>query len=198
VGINVAVVQNSQSIGFAIPVEKVKESLESYERNKDFAIKHRKKKKSKQKAQTRKRLNSYDGQEQWDPSEEMDRIRREMDQLFQDTYSRRQDRFSWGAFNSDVFYTPNLDIEENEDGYVIKFDIKGLNKDKIDIEISDYAITVSGERSSETEETSPNSVFKSKSFGSFLRTIPLPEDADTDKVKTEINEDILVIRLPKK
>lgn len=42
VGINIAVVQNSQSIGFAIPVEKVKAALKAHEDNKSLAVKHRK------------------------------------------------------------------------------------------------------------------------------------------------------------
>ena len=74
----------------------------------------------------------------------------------------------------------------------------GLDKEKIDIEINEHSITVQGEHSRQDTEESPNRYFSSQSFGSFMKTIPLPVDADTTEIKTEKEGDTLVVRLPKK
>lgn len=198
IGINVAVVQNSQSIGFAIPVEKVKESLEGYARNQSFPIKFQKKTRALQQQAQPSLTPPSSAQERWDPFAEMERMREQMDQMFQGLFSRQNRPGGRGMFNTDLFYDPNFDMEEKDDAYVIRFDIAGTDKEKINIEISEYTLTISGERSVQTQERHPSGFSHSSSFGSFLRTIPLPEDADTAAVTTKMEKDTLIITLPKK
>jgi len=133
----------------------------------------------------------------WDPFEEMDRMQEEMNKMFQNSY-QGQGPSNKGSFNSSLLYEENLDIKETEEGYVIRFDIAGLDKDKINIDINEHSITVSGEQSTQTEESSENRRFQSHSFGSFLKTIPLPVDADTAKVETKKEGDVMVIKMPRK
>jgi HSP20 family protein len=85
-----------------------------------------------------------------------------------------------------------------KDGYEIIFNMKGLDQEKVDIEINEHSITVKGEHSRQEKEEGQGTFYSSSSFGSFMKTIPLPVDADTSKVKTEKKGDSLVIRLPKK
>ena len=92
----------------------------------------------------------------------------------------------------------DFDIQETDEGYQIKFDLKGLDQEKVDIDINEHSITVKGEHSAKDTEESENSFFSSQSYGSFMKTIPLPIDADTKKVKTEKEGNSLVIKLPKK
>jgi len=133
----------------------------------------------------------------WDPFEEMERIQREMNQMFQDSFDRGG---TAGAdlFGSGVDFGQSFDMQETDEGYEITFDTTGLNKDKVDIEINAHSITVTGEYSKEEREEGQNRFMQSKSFGSFLKTIPLPIDADTSKVKTEKEGNRLVIKMPKK
>jgi len=194
VGINVAVVQNSQSIGFAIPVKRVATILKEYKNNQKFTIK-------------RKRINQpatkdfglhrrY--QDEWDPFAEMDRMREEMDQMFQDVFNRSSSKSKKGMFNNKLSYDSNFVLKERDNEYIIECDISGLNQEKIDIEINEHSITVSGEYSEQTEEAYPESSFSSRSFGSFLRTFPVPEDADVSKLSTEKEANMLIIKLPKR
>ena len=74
----------------------------------------------------------------------------------------------------------------------------GLDSEKVDIQINDRSITVKGEYSKQDTEENPDSYISSQSYRSIMKTIPLPVDADTTKVKTEKEGDYLVIRLPKK
>ena len=194
VGINVAVVQNSQSIGFAVPVKKIKQAMEAHAHNKPFVLKQRRPVQPFAPApQT-----GLNEDKRWDPSDEMERIRREMDQMFSGAFGRRDPRDQWGMFNTDIFYDSGLDVKETPQGYEIKLNVTGLDKDKIDIEVNDRSLTISGEGSGMEEQTSPQGAFRSRQFHSFLRTIPLPEDADSGSVETEVQGDNLIIRMGKR
>lgn len=130
---------------------------------------------------------------EWDPLKEMNRMQEEIDQLFQDSFDRMQSsRSSQGEEFADDF-----ELEEKEDAYVIQFDISGLNKEKINVEINEHSITISGEHSEKVEETRPHGYHRSQSYGSFLKTIPLPVDADTEHMETQQEGDLLIIRVPK-
>ena len=134
----------------------------------------------------------------WDPFAEMQRMKKEMDRMFQDVFSQGRGHPGKGMFNTNVFYDTDFDIEEKKDEYIVRLDISGMDKEKIDVDINEHSITVSGQYSQETKETSPGATFQSKSFGSFLKTVPMPDNADPQSVKTEKQEEFLIIRLPKK
>jgi HSP20 family protein len=139
----------------------------------------------------------YGSGRQWDPFTEMRRMQEEMNRLFQNSFSRRK------AFESDLFsgnpgLNADMDVTESAAGYEIRFDLKGVNRDKLDIQINQNSITVKGEYSREDTEEEPDAYLRSRSFGSFLKTIPLPVDADTSRVKTEKEGYYLVINIPRK
>lgn len=200
-GINVAVVQNSQGIGFAIPVQKVREALEAHQRNQDFSIKNRRQAVFSQMpaggAVPQPPSTRQGPRGAWDPFLEMERIREEMDEMFRDAFGQQAPQQGFGMFNTDISYDTNFKLEETPDGYAIKLDISGLNKDKIDVEIDEHTITISGEGSGTEEEYGPQSSYKSQSFHSFLRTIPLPEDADSKTITTEQQGNTLIIQMKK-
>ncbi len=133
----------------------------------------------------------------WNPFDEMDRMQEKMNRIFQNSFSMGG-LGQRGMLSNSMSYDYDFDIKESKDEYEIRFDIKGFAKDKIDLEINKHSITVKGEHSSQDTEENQNSYFSSQSFGSFMKTIPLPVDADTTKVKTEKEGDALVIRLPKR
>lgn len=136
-------------------------------------------------------------QQQWDPFAEMDRMQAEMNRMFEHAFSNRPTN-SGGMFSSSMGYNYDVDMKETDDGYVITFDMKGLDQDEVDIQINPHSITIKGEHTSEDQQQGPNQFFQAQSYGSFLQTIPLPTDADTAGVKTEKKGDRLVITMPKK
>jgi len=132
----------------------------------------------------------------WDPFVEINRMQAEMDQMFQRSFGRPGARS--GMFSSNMSFDADLDLQEKADGYELKFDMRGLDKDKVDIQIHGNSITVKGERSAQNQEKGQGEFFYSQSFGSFMKTIPLPIDADTAQIKTAKEGDYLVVRMPKK
>lgn len=136
--------------------------------------------------------------QQWDdPFLQMGRMHEEMDRVFRDLFAQTLNA-DQGAFSTQMSFNPNYDIKEDKDGYRIVFDMAGLDKDKIDIQINASSITVKGEQNTDKKEQDKDKYFESRTYGSFIQTIPLPEGADTAKVKTEKQGDKLIITMPKK
>ncbi|MCA9408239.1 MAG: Hsp20/alpha crystallin family protein [Candidatus Omnitrophica bacterium] len=136
------------------------------------------------------------GVDSWNPLEEIDHIQNEMSRMIQQSFSRTGN-FRNGSINSNLYYD-DFDIKENKDSYEIKLNLQGFDKDKIDVEVNQYALTVSGQEAKSNEENTSRGSYKSQSFGSFLRTYPLPDDADTQKMQTKKEDNQLVIIIPKK
>lgn len=121
-----------------------------------------------------------------------ERMRGMFDYPFENRIDSRMDKFM-----DNILEEREINFEETRDGYEVRFDIGDLNKDKVDIEINQNSITIKGEYSKESREDSPGRFYTSKSQGLFMKTIPLPLDADTAKVKTEQEGNTLIIRIPK-
>lgn len=134
----------------------------------------------------------------WDPFAEMDRMQAEMNRMFQGAFRNQGPSSGSGVFSNTMSYDYNVDLKEKDNGYEITFDMKGLDQDKVDIQINTSSITIKGEHSSQNVEQGPGQNFQVQSFGSFMQTIPLPTDADTTGIKTEKKGDSLVITMPKK
>ena len=132
-----------------------------------------------------------------DAFDQLDRIEREMNELFSNpSFFDRSDYLS--TLRENKFLNQDFELKENKNAYFLELDIKGLNKEKIKVDVNNYSITLSGEYSTMSEEASYQSFFKQESFGSFTKTIPLPSDADITKMETKMGNDLLIISLPKK
>jgi len=132
-----------------------------------------------------------------DPFEEMARMQAEMNRMFQSSFNWGGP-FSKGMFRSNMYYDDKFNIKEEKDKYVVELDMMGLNQGKMDIHVDQHSLTVKGEREEDKKEEGQNKYFSAKSYSSFIKTIPLPADADTTKMKSENNGEKLIITLPKK
>ena len=122
----------------------------------------------------------------------MRRFGEEMDRLFDDFGFGRS---SLGpSFGSDYFplslgefrqslWSPQIETFEREGQLVLRADLPGLKKDDVNVEITDDAITIAGERRDENEERREGYYRSERSYGSFFRSIPLPEGVDADDAK---------------
>ncbi|MBU6454698.1 MAG: Hsp20/alpha crystallin family protein [Cyanobacteria bacterium REEB67] len=95
-------------------------------------------------------------------------------------------------------FSPCLDLHETEKDFLINFEIPGMSIEDIDISMSKDVLTVSGEKKEEKEENAKGIYRLERRFGSFSRTIPLPENCiDADKAEASYRDGVLSIRLPK-
>jgi HSP20 family protein len=129
----------------------------------------------------------------WDPAGELDRIRRELDELFDPTPRRF---FSDGLFDRE--FSPAMDVVENEDGYLVSLDLPGVDRKDLDISVADNVLTVKGEKKSDGENGESKFYRKESWEGSFQRTISLPGGVDAGKIDAKMRDGVLAISLPKR
>jgi HSP20 family protein len=84
-----------------------------------------------------------------------------------------------------------------DDHLVLRGDLPGMTEDDIDIEIKDSVLTVFGERKAENEEKGEGYHRVERAFGSFSRSLTLPQGVDTDQVEANFDKGVLEVRIPK-
>ena len=90
-----------------------------------------------------------------------------------------------------------MDITENGKAYTIKADMPQVKKEDLKLSVKNGVLELSGERKSEKEEKDEKHHRIERSYGRFLRTFTLPEDADSAGIKAECRDGVLTVTLPK-
>ncbi len=118
-----------------------------------------------------------------------------MDPFTQMMMMRQQmDRNMRQAFADTGVFTPQMDMKKMDKQYLITMDIPGMDKDKINVEVKEGMLIISGERRSEIENNNNNQYYRQeRSFGSFMQTIPLPEDAKRDQIEANYKNGVLTV-----
>jgi len=93
---------------------------------------------------------------------------------------------------------PKLDVAELKDRFEIKAELPGMEEKDIDLSIEDGLLTISGEKKAETEEKDKGYYLKECSYGTFSRSVRLPDNIADDKIEAKFKKGVLTIDLPKK
>jgi HSP20 family protein len=93
--------------------------------------------------------------------------------------------------------TPSVDVFEEKDEVVVKAELPGMSKEDIDVKVTDDVITISGEKKKEEKVEKKNYYRMERSYGSFIRSLRLPAEVQTEKASAKFKEGILEIRIPK-
>ncbi len=115
-------------------------------------------------------------------------------------------KFWKSIFGDDVFRDigivevsmPLLNIEEKRNQYRYIFHIPGYEKRDINIEVSENSLIISGNKRVKEGKKGKNYIYKEINESSFKRVVPLPIDANPDKLKAEFKNGVLTITIPKK
>jgi len=94
-------------------------------------------------------------------------------------------------------WSPRVDITEDDKEYVIKADLPDVKKEDIKLTVQDNVMSISGERKYEKEEKGKKYHRVERSYGSFMRSFTVPDDADASKVSAEYKDGVLNAHLPK-
>lgn len=127
----------------------------------------------------------------WDPARELDSLQGEVNRVFDAFFG------NGGNLNRVRRWVPAMDLIETEDHLVLRADLPGLTEDDVNIEIKDNMLTVSGERKAEHEERKEGFYRVERAFGSFSRSLSLPEGVDADRVSADFDNGVLEVRVPK-
>jgi len=90
-----------------------------------------------------------------------------------------------------------VDVYQTADAIVVKAFIAGVQPNTVDIALTREMVTISGTRSDEREVEDDSYFQKELFWGSFSRTIILPEEIDVDMAEATERHGVLIVRLPK-
>ena len=102
-----------------------------------------------------------------------------------------------GQLESASAWSPAVDVIEEQDSYVLKADLPGVERENIDIVYEDNALTIKGERKSETENEHDGYKRFERSHGVFQRTFRMPDNIDAENISAKNEQGVLVVRIPK-
>jgi len=88
-------------------------------------------------------------------------------------------------------WAPEVELFEQAGQLIVRADLPGLTKDDIEIDLTDRAITIKGERRQEHEESDSGYYRSERSYGRFTRRIPLPDGTDIETAAAQFREGVL-------
>jgi HSP20 family protein len=87
-------------------------------------------------------------------------------------------------------------VFERGDRLVTKVDLPGVKKEDVSVEVADGQLSLSGERKQESEEKNDNFYRSEREYGSFFRSVPLPEGVKIEDVKATFADGVLEVSIP--
>jgi HSP20 family protein len=94
--------------------------------------------------------------------------------------------------------TPALDVKETEKELVVKAELPGIDEKDIQLTVHDGVLSLRGEKKSERKDERDNYYVTERSYGSFQRSIRLPETVNDEKAEAHFDKGVLTITLPKR
>ncbi|SIN68515.1 HSP20 family protein [Singulisphaera sp. GP187] len=93
-------------------------------------------------------------------------------------------------------WSPQVEVFDRGDRMVVRADLPGLTKDDVQVEVTNEAVSIRGERRQEHEDRREGYYHTERSYGSFYRNIPLPEGVEVDQADASFRDGVLEVTLP--
>ena len=126
----------------------------------------------------------------WSPFQQMERMQRELDRLFQGFTVEDAQR-------PPRVWLPSVDVEQTAEAMILKLDLPGITRDQIAIEAHDGSLTISGKREEQRDEKHEGYVVRERISGSFARSFALPAKAKTDDITATMEDGVLTVAIPR-
>ncbi len=135
----------------------------------------------------------------WDPLRELSTIQRDMDDFFRRTFGSLTPTsfFRKGGTLSTGWY-PTMDCYMKGNKFIVHADLPGMEPKDVEVSVSGNILTIKGERKSEVEKKKEGYLFQETSYGSFERSLTLPEGVDSTKVHAVYKNGVLELTMPAK
>ncbi len=128
----------------------------------------------------------------WQPMNDLVSLREAMDRLFEDSFVTFR---NWPT--PLALAEPSLDLYETGNEVVVKAALPGLKPEDVDITLRGDVLTIAGETNEETEQKDKNYIRRERRYGSFSRTVTLPEGLTADKAEAKFENGVLTLTIPK-
>ena len=128
----------------------------------------------------------------WQPMNDLVSLRDAMDRLFEDSFVTPRTWMTPFATTE-----PNLDVYETGNDVVAKATLPGIKPEDVEITLTGDMLTITGETKEETEQKDKNYLRRERRYGSFSRTVSLPEGLEGDKAEAKFDNGVLTLTIPK-
>lgn len=124
---------------------------------------------------------------------DIDSFRGKMNSIFDEFFSMEPTGFFETAWK------PAVDVEEDDKNIYIKADIPGIDEKNLTVHLERNVLSISGEKQEEkkTEGSGKRQLITERSYGSFMRSIALPEGIKSDGITAEFRKGVLKVTVPK-
>ena len=125
----------------------------------------------------------------WNPFRELQAMQEDMNRLFS--------RFDSGLVGDRQSWLLPMDVIETGDSLKLRASLPGIDPKDVHVQIEDHTLTVSADRRFEDKVEKDNYVWIEQQYGSFSRTVTLPQTADTEKIEARYHNGVLELTVPK-
>lgn len=133
----------------------------------------------------------------WDPFQELRSMRQQMDQMFNNSFGRFRMSPGFQSLWSGTPFSPSMDVEEQDDRYIVRMDIPGAEKSGLSVTIEDRQLNISGQVDETVEEKNDHMLRKERRTGRFERSVQLPGSVKADEMTAEYKDGVLTVTVPK-
>jgi HSP20 family protein len=130
--------------------------------------------------------------QRWEPATDVEHVSERMRRMLDQTFGG----LSWPELLREAAaWAPPVDIEEEDDAYVVEAEVPGVKRGDVKIELVGRELTISGE----IKERERKGVLRKKTrrVGRFEYRVVLPDEVDAEKVDAKLNDGVLTVRAPK-
>lgn len=123
---------------------------------------------------------------------------KEMDNLLGSFFGTRTPApRAWTSLPAGIV-TPAIDVSENDKEITLTAELPGLSEEDVELVVQDGRMTLKGEKRHEEDREEEDYHVSERSYGSFQRSMPIPDRVDVDKVKASFDKGVLKVKMPKK
>jgi HSP20 family protein len=126
------------------------------------------------------------GSQSWSPVNELGQLNERMRQMLEQTF---------GGLIDDAGWIPAVDIEEQEDAFVVEAEVPGVKREDVNIEVTGNELTISGEIKVREREGIIRR--RTRRVGRFEFRVVLPSEVDPEGVDAKLDDGVLTVRVPK-
>lgn len=125
----------------------------------------------------------------WQPFREIETLRHQFDQLFDD--------LAGGNHESEMTWMPSIELQDTDANLILRAQIPGVEAKDLDVQVTRDTVSIAGEHRYENKAQEQGFFRSEFRYGQFQRMIPLPVHVKNDQVQAEFKNGILTLTLPK-
>ncbi|KAI0827189.1 HSP20-like chaperone [Trametes gibbosa] len=133
----------------------------------------------------------------------------EFDRLFDEAFARRTGGAAPGGNNqlqsqqhantAPRVLRPRVDVHEDKEKNLVSatFELPGINKQDVHLDLRNNVLTVSGETKAESEKQENGYVVRERRFGRFARSLPVPQGVKPEEISAAMDNGVLTVTFPR-